>query len=97
MSVAFGVSYDIRHRLNVPFFRVSPAAVSESIALIDTIFTLFTAVVAAAMFTETAAATFTVGVVLMCSRKAEIAITRQRPPLTTECTTRRKRQSTSPS
>lgn len=77
MSVAFGVSYDIHHRLNVPFFRVSPAAVTASIARIDTILTLLTAVVAAAMLIETAATTFTVGVVLMRSRRAEIAIRRQ--------------------
>jgi len=77
MSVAFGVSYDIHHRLNVPFFHVSPAAVAASIARIDTILTLLTAVVAAAMLTETAATTFTVGVVLMRSRRAEIAIRRQ--------------------
>jgi hypothetical protein len=64
MAVAFGVSYDIHHRLNVPFFQVSPAAVAASIARIDTILTLLTAVVAAAMLTETAATTFTVGVVL---------------------------------
>ena len=30
MSVAFGVSYDIHHRLNVPFFQVSPADVAAS-------------------------------------------------------------------
>jgi len=28
MSVAFGVSCDIHHRLSVPFFHVSPAAVT---------------------------------------------------------------------
>jgi putative ABC transport system permease protein len=77
MSVAFGVSYDIHHRLNVPFFQVSPADVAASIARIDTILTLLTAVVAVAMLTETAATTFTVGVVLMRSRRAEIAIRRQ--------------------
>ena len=77
MSVAFGVSYDIHHRLNVPFFHVSPATVTASIARIDTILTLLTAVVAAAMLIETAATTFTVGVVLMRSRRTEIAIRRQ--------------------
>ena len=61
----------------MPVFRVSPAAVTASIARIDTILTLLTAVVAAAMLTETAATTFTVGVVLMRSRRAEIAIRRQ--------------------
>jgi ABC-type antimicrobial peptide transport system permease subunit len=51
--------------------------VAASISRIDTILTLLTAVVAAAMLTETAATTFTVGVVLMRSRRAEIAIRRQ--------------------
>lgn len=77
MSVSFGVSYDIHHRLDVPFFRLSPLEIAHSIGRIDTILTLLTVVVAVAMLTQTAATTFTVGVVLMRSRRAEIAIRRQ--------------------
>ena len=77
MSVSFGVSFDIHQRLGVSFFHLSPAQITHSISRIDTILTLLTAVVAAAMLTETAATTFTVGVVLMRSRRAEIAIRRQ--------------------
>jgi len=77
MSVSFGVSQDVRQRLNTPYFHLSPSQVTHSINQIDTILVLLTIVVAAAMLSETAATTFTVGVVLMRSRRAEIAIRRQ--------------------
>ena len=75
MSVAYGVSWDITHRLD----RISNPAIRHlvNVGLIDTILVLLTIVVAAAMLAQTAAATFTFGVTVMHSRREEVAIRRQ--------------------
>ncbi len=74
MSVSDGVAHDLHRRLAIPALRDLGVI---NVGRIDTILTLLTAVVTGAMLLETAAATFTIGVVLMRSRRAEIAIRRQ--------------------
>lgn len=74
MSVSDGVSHDLHRRLAIPALRDLGVL---DVGRIDTILTLLTIVVTTAMLVETAAATLTVGVVLMRARRSEIAIRRQ--------------------
>jgi ABC-type lipoprotein release transport system permease subunit len=75
MSVAYGVSWDITHRLN----RIRDPAIRHlvNVGLINTILVLLTIVVTTAMLAQTAAATFTFGVTVMNARREEVAIRRQ--------------------
>jgi hypothetical protein len=75
MSVAYGVSWGITHRLD----RIRDPAVRHlvNVGLIDSILVLLTVVVATAMLAQTAAATFTFGVTVMNARREEVAIRRQ--------------------
>jgi ABC-type antimicrobial peptide transport system permease subunit len=77
MSVVFGVSQAIHHRLNAQYFRLGPAAIASSISRIDAILAILTVVVTTAMIVLTMTTTFTVGVVLMRARRNEIAVRRQ--------------------
>jgi hypothetical protein len=74
ISVAFGVSGKITDLLDNPLVKRSHLL---DVALVDHILTLLTIVVATAMLAETAAATFTLGVTVMRSRREEVAIRRQ--------------------
>lgn len=73
VSVALGVSYDIRHRLSSPQLARLPIGVST----INHILTLLTVVVTASMLLQAAVATYTQGVNAMAVRGEEIAIRRQ--------------------
>ncbi len=74
MSVAYGVAQDITDLLSNPLLKSSHLV---DIRLIDSILVLLTVVVTGAMLSQTAAATFTLGVTLMRSRREEIALRRQ--------------------
>jgi cell division protein FtsX len=74
ISLAFGVAHKITHLLANPLVKHSHLV---DVALVDRILTLLTIVVVAAMLSETAAATFTLGVTVMRSRREEVAIRRQ--------------------
>ena len=74
ISVAFGVAGKITDLLSNPLVKHSHLL---NVSLVDRILTLLTIVVAAAMLAETAAATFTLGVTVMRSRREEVAIRRQ--------------------
>jgi ABC-type antimicrobial peptide transport system permease subunit len=74
MSVSAGVAQDISDHLSNPALKTSNLV---DVGLIDSILTLLTIVVTAAMLTQTAAATFTLGVTVMQSRREEVALRRQ--------------------
>ena len=73
VSVALGVSWDIKHRLSGPAVARLPVGVHT----INSILTALTVVVTASMLVQTAIATYTQGVTAMASRGEEIAIRRQ--------------------
>lgn len=74
MSVAVGVSSDVRHRLATP--RLAGHR-TINVALIDRILRLLAGTVTVAMLIETALAVFVLGVTLMHGRREEIALRRQ--------------------
>jgi len=74
MSISYGVSDRITGDLDVPQLR---DAGFLDVGLIESILTALTVAVTSAMIIQTAAATATVGWVLMQSRKREIGIRRQ--------------------
>ncbi len=74
MSISYGVSDRITADLDVPQLR---DAGFLDVGLIESILTALTVAVTSAMIIQTAAATATVGWVLMQSRKREIGIRRQ--------------------
>ena len=74
MSVAFGVAGHITKLLSNPVVKQSHVL---NVSLINQILALLTVVVTAAMLAQTAAATFTLGVTVMRSRREEVAIRRQ--------------------
>lgn len=74
VSVSFGVSHDIRHRLHLPGLADVDGLDIEKI---NTILAALTVVVTASMLIQTAFATYTQGVTAMTSRREEIAIRRQ--------------------
>lgn len=74
MSVAFGVSNSITGLLDNSALRSSGLI---DVDRINSILALLTIVITAAMLSQTAAATFTVGVTVMRSRREEVAIRRQ--------------------
>ncbi|MCL6106183.1 MAG: FtsX-like permease family protein [Actinobacteria bacterium] len=74
MSVAFGVAEKITHLVDNPNVEHTQAV---NTALVEQILTVLTIVVVAAMLSQTAAATFTLGVTVMRNRREEIAVRRQ--------------------
>lgn len=74
MSVSYGVSADIHERLASPLLKDSRIV---NVGTIDSILSILTIVVTAAMLAQTAVVTFVVGVTVMRSRREEIAIRRQ--------------------
>lgn len=74
MSVAHGVAGKINALLANPTLTQSHLV---NVSLITTILALLTVVVTSAMLAQTAAATFTLGVTVMRSRREEVAIRRQ--------------------
>lgn len=73
-SIAFGVANKITSLVDNPLVK-QPQVVNT--ALIEQILFILTIVVVAAMLTETAAATFTLGITVMRNRREEIAVRRQ--------------------
>jgi ABC-type lipoprotein release transport system permease subunit len=73
VSVALGVSYDIKHRLAAPQLASLPVGRDT----IDQILTALTVVVTGSMLVQTAASTYAQGVSAMAARGEEIAIRRQ--------------------
>lgn len=74
MSVAGGVSRDVRHRLSTPALAAHRVV---NTSLIDEILRLLAGVVAAVILAQTALAAFVLGVAMMQSRREEIALRRQ--------------------
>lgn len=74
MSVSFGVAHDIKRRLGL---RVLVDLPSLHVAMIDAILTALTVLVTVAMLSQTAVATYVLGVSAMGTRREEIAVRRQ--------------------